>query len=144
MSTIITGVDGSATAAEAATTAARLAVATDAQLIVVSAYERLEHKDPGPGGHDDSTSSEDAALDIAHAAIAALTATFPDLRARAQARQGRPADALLASAEAVDASLIVVGNKRVQGVSRVLGSIGTEVLHKATCDVYIAYTHPRD
>jgi nucleotide-binding universal stress UspA family protein len=41
-----------------------------------------------------------------------------------------------------DAAVIVVGNKRVQGVTRLLGSIATDVAHKAPCDVYIANTHP--
>src|SRR5690606_28369663 len=43
-----------------------------------------------------------------------------------------------------DASLIVVGNKRVQGVAgRVLGSIARDVAAHASCDVYIAHTHTR-
>ena len=42
-----------------------------------------------------------------------------------------------------DADVIVVGNKRVQGVSRILGSIARYVAAHAPCDVYIAHTHQR-
>ena len=40
----------------------------------------------------------------------------------------------------LDALMIVVGNRRVQGVSRVLGSIANDVLKQAPCDVLIANT----
>ena len=36
--------------------------------------------------------------------------------------------------------MIVVGNRRVQGVSRVLGSIASDVLRRAPCDVLIVNT----
>jgi len=46
-------------------------------------------------------------------------------------------------AESLGADLIVVGNKRVQGLGRILGSIAEDVAHHSTCDVYIAHTHQR-
>ena len=36
--------------------------------------------------------------------------------------------------------MIVVGNKRVQGLARVLGSVASAVAQHAPCDVYIAKT----
>ena len=61
--------------------------------------------------------------------------TFPD---HPVARD--PASALCDEAERLDASIIVVGNKRVQGISRVLGSIAGGVAKMAPCDVYIVHT----
>jgi len=43
-------------------------------------------------------------------------------------------------AEAVDADLIVVGNKGMHGAARVLGSVPNKVAHKASCNVLIART----
>ena len=44
---------------------------------------------------------------------------------------GDAADALCAVAETVEADLIVVGNKRMQGAARLLGSVPNRVAHKA-------------
>ena len=54
--------------------------------------------------------------------------------------QGAPADLLVAEAERVGADLIVVGNVRMQGIGRVLGSVGSEVLRQAPCSVLIVKT----
>ena len=53
---------------------------------------------------------------------------------------GKPADVLVQEAERLGASVIVVGNRRVQGPSRVLGAIATAVARNAPCDVYVAKT----
>ena len=42
------------------------------------------------------------------------------------------------SASAAD--VIVVGNRRMQGVGRLLGSVANEVAHNAPCDVFIVKT----
>jgi len=44
------------------------------------------------------------------------------------------------AAEGVGADLIVVGNKGMKGVRRVLGSVPNSVAHKAPCSVLIADT----
>jgi nucleotide-binding universal stress UspA family protein len=43
-------------------------------------------------------------------------------------------------ARRLEARMIVVGNRRVQGAARVLGSIASDVAKHAPCDVYIANT----
>ena len=43
----------------------------------------------------------------------------------------------------LDARMIVVGNRRVQGASQAFGSIGADVTKHATCDVLIANTTAR-
>jgi nucleotide-binding universal stress UspA family protein len=56
------------------------------------------------------------------------------------AAEGDPVDAIVAVAESVDADLIVVGNRGMKGVRRVLGSVPNSVAHKAPCSVLIADT----
>lgn len=51
-----------------------------------------------------------------------------------------PAAAICDEAERVEAQMIVVGNRRVQGISRVLGAIATDVARRASCDVLISDT----
>lgn len=47
------------------------------------------------------------------------------------------------AAEELDAEIIVIGNKRVQGIARILGSIARDVAAHAPCDVYVAHTHSK-
>jgi nucleotide-binding universal stress UspA family protein len=60
------------------------------------------------------------------------------------AARGRPADALIQEAIRVEARIIVVGNRRMHGIGRVLGSVANSVAHNAPCDVYIANTYDAD
>jgi nucleotide-binding universal stress UspA family protein len=48
---------------------------------------------------------------------------------------------LCEEAARLEASVIVVGNKRVQGAARVLGSIAGDVAKRAPCNVFIVHTH---
>jgi nucleotide-binding universal stress UspA family protein len=56
------------------------------------------------------------------------------------AARGKPAEALVDEAARSGAQLIVVGNRRMHGLGRVLGSVANSVAHNAPCDVYIAKT----
>lgn len=139
MRLVIVGVDGSETAAKAAETAIFLAAETGAALHVVSAYDRLEVTEVAGVGDDHWLLSTEAE--------ASATAERTAVRARRRvgtvttaAVSGKPADALTGEADRLGADLIVVGNKRVQGITRVLGSVATSVAHHAPCDVYIAHT----
>lgn len=140
MDRIIVGVDGSDTATRAAEKAARTAAALGAELIVVSAFNKLGDTQVAGATDTINYTANDIARKVAEQTIEGLRSAFPDLRAVAHAEYGAPADALLKTAEDFDASLIVVGNKRVQGVARILGSIATTVARHAPCDVYIAHT----
>ena len=133
---IVTGVDDSGTAAAAARKAAELAAATGSRLHVVSAFGSLE-------AEEILVSNEQEAEQTAHKVLAELHEAFPDLEITHSAAEGRPADALVKVADDLDAQLIVVGNKRVQGIARVLGSIARDVAAHAPCDVYVAHTHNR-
>lgn len=141
---IVTGVDGSDTATEAARTAARLAQGLGAELHVVSAYGHVDKIDVHAEGHDFVVTPEQDAQRVADDVATNLKEEFASLQVHATSAEGKPADSLVNTAEELGADLIVVGNKRVQGLARVLGSIASDVAHKAPCDVYIAHTHRRD
>ncbi|HWF49982.1 MAG TPA: universal stress protein, partial [Solirubrobacteraceae bacterium] len=53
---------------------------------------------------------------------------------------GDPADALLEIAGQEQANLIVVGNRGMHGMTRVLGSVPNKVSHRAPCSVLIVST----
>lgn len=134
---IIVGVDGSDTARTAAAAAARLASALDVPLRVVSAYDRNDVEVVEIGSDVFRISSES---DADHLAQEVAASVAPNQPVEASAILGKPADALVAEAERVGASVIVVGNRRMQGLGRVLGSVANSVSHNAPCDVYIVKT----
>jgi nucleotide-binding universal stress UspA family protein len=140
---IVTGVDGSETARAAALTAAKLALALHAELLVVCVFEKLDLEQVEVDGREYEFTTEESARELAAESIRALKAAYSGLRAEVVVVHGKPAAGLLEVAQRKEAELIVVGNRRVQGVGRILGSIATDIAHKAPCDVYIAYTHAR-
>ena len=138
MGIIVVGVDASDTAHEAAVVASRLAAGLGSPLHIVTAFDR--------GGSVRAEGGDKAytvrAIDQAETLVATVAADF---RASVPAVTtavggGKPADVISAEAERVGADLIVVGNKRTQGVTRVLGAVAAKVLSHAPCDVYIAHT----
>lgn len=135
---IVVGVDGNKRADRAAAAAARLAHATGSALHVVCAYTREQSTEVtiGDGTHVVSIAEESA--DIAARSAARLGEVGTSVTSAAV--QGRPADVLLGEADRLEASVIVVGNKRIQGIARVLGSVSAAVAHHAACDVYIVNT----
>lgn len=139
--TIVTGVDGSEPAARAARTAANLAGALGAQLHVLSAYGKFESDRFASGTEEFVFTTADDAQRTADDTLQELRRDFPGLTITSAASEGKPGDALVRAAERLDADLIVVGNKRVQGLARVLGSIARDVAAHASCDVYVAHTH---
>lgn len=141
--TIVTGVDGSETADKAARAAARLASALGMELRVVTAFDRLEVDRFSVGGEQLTYSTADSAERVAERVADALRRTHPDLTVTASAAEGKPGDVLVEAARQLEAHLIVVGNKRVQGLARVLGSVARDVATQAGCDVYVAHTHAR-
>ncbi len=135
---IVVGVDGSPTARKAAETAKELAAKLGAPLHVVSAHteDKIVH---AHGSDQWEVSSADNALYIAEQVVKKLRS--PGVKIVPASAQGRPADALINYANKVGARMIVVGNQRMRGVTRVLGSVANSVSHNATCDVYIANTY---
>jgi nucleotide-binding universal stress UspA family protein len=135
---IVVGVDGSETAMRAAETAQGLAVSLGATLHVVTAFDSDRTEVYGSGSDrwivSDAGEAEKVAKDVASRLRSeGLNVTYSSAR-------GKPAEALIKEAERFDAQMIVVGNRRMRGLGRVLGSVANSVAHNAPCDVYIAKT----
>ncbi len=135
---IVVGVDGGEPALRAARRAAELATALGAAVHVVTAVERGTVEEfPDRPGSSLITSGEIAEATATEAART-LEGLAPEITVGVL--QDKPADALVAEAERLQAQLIVVGNRRTQGIGRVLGSVAGSVAAHAPCDVYIVKT----
>lgn len=136
MDTIVVGVTHVATAEDAATQAAALARALGARLHLVSAVKTATST---MGADWTQWLFEEQELAEAH--VAELAVRLGDgIEVSTAVRKGDPAAALCAEAEALDASMIVVGSVRTQGVGRILGSVAADVLKQAPCAVHVAKT----
>ncbi len=135
---IVVGVDGGDSSLCAARRAAELAASTGAALHVLTAVTTASveeiHDRPGSSSITSGELAESIAADVARE----LGAGVRDITSGVL--QGSPAVALVDEANRLDAKLIVVGNRRVQGISRLLGSVATGVAAHAPCDVYIVKT----
>ncbi len=123
--TIVVGVDGSETSADALAAALRLAAVLGATVHVVSAYGALQ-----------SPSDAEAVLAAARQAVRA-----EGLEAVTHARRDSPAEALIGVAAEQDSDLLVVGSSGTSRASRfLLGSVANQVSHHAPCSVLIVRT----
>jgi nucleotide-binding universal stress UspA family protein len=134
--TVVVGADQSDTATEAVRQAIELVKLTGGRLHIVSAY-RLQQFSTS-GGEEREIDSGDLAESVL--ADHASRARAAGVEAQVHARSGPAADAICEVAAEVDADLIVVGNKGMVGVRRVLGSVPNSVAHHAPCSVLIANT----
>lgn len=155
---ILAGVDNSETALAAAEKAASLAVAFNAELHVATAFtvnmtETLQTvRSQNQSAAMSSTYRAYHRLVAEYAEEAGRTASgiaeelrriYPELKIVAKAVEGNPGIALSNDAEKLEADIIVVGNKRVQGPTRILGSVARTVASEANCDLYVVNTHRR-
>jgi nucleotide-binding universal stress UspA family protein len=130
-------VDASASARKAAEVALGLAESLGASLHVVTAFESESAETFGVGSDQVTVYSGDSARHVAES----LAASKPGVKVTHFASRGKPADSLIKEAVRLDARLIVVGNRRMRGIGRLLGSVANSVAHNAPCDVYIANTY---
>jgi nucleotide-binding universal stress UspA family protein len=134
----VVGVDGREPSLRAARRAGQLAAHLGATLHVVTALDTATVEEfpnrPGPTLVTSGELAESIAADAARE-LAAVVGNVTSAVA-----YGKPAVALVDEAVRLEARLIVVGNRRVQGISRVLGSVASGVAAHAPCDVYIART----
>ncbi len=133
---IVVGYDGSDRALRAVEQAADLATAVGSRLHIVQAVAKERIHEVGESSDKQFLSD----VEIARDQLANVAAKFSHLDVRATAAVGSPASVLVAEANRTKADLILVGNRRVQGISRVLGSIAEDVAHTAPCAVLIAKT----
>ena len=138
MSVYVVGVDGSDTASKAAAKAGELAGATGATVHVVCAFTGRGTTTIGVGSDVYSVSDLTVAEQVAEQQAAAYKSA--GVSATQAAVDGKPAAVILAEAERVGAELIIVGNRRMQGVQRVLGAVANEIVHHAPCDVLVVKT----
>ena|SRR5579859_2022597 len=139
---IVVGTDGSQTAKLAVDEATRLAKALDVELHIVSAFKPLTgaHVAGAPAGAAKVWQPLPDSRVEAILAEAAAGVRFRDVKFKTHSSNDEPADALIAVATQVDAGMIVVGNRGMQGARRVLGSVPNKVAHHAPCSVLIVST----
>jgi nucleotide-binding universal stress UspA family protein len=136
MNDIVVGIDRSETAARAAVVGAEMASALGVNLHLVTCAEKGRSTDLTVGSdhfHTDWLAEadlflKDTARELGYEQVTFLVAS------------GNPATVLCDEARRVEARMVVVGNRRMQGVSRVLGSVARDVLKAADCDVLIVNT----
>jgi trk system potassium uptake protein TrkA len=69
-----------------------------------------------------------------------LMRELPGSRTTRTVSLDEPATAICDEATRLNARMIVVGNRRVQGLARMLGAVATDVARRAPCDVLVANT----
>jgi nucleotide-binding universal stress UspA family protein len=136
MNEIIVGVDDTETSKKAAMRAAEIAVGLDKTLHIMMAVKNGVSVGVRVGGDDfhvDWITSASQFLKDLRSGLPIPEATY--------ALGGKdPAKSLVEEAERLDASMIVVGNRRMKGAARILGAIASDVSHRAPCDVLIVNT----
>ena len=136
--TVVVGADDSQTALQAVMAAADIAQLTGGTLHIVTAYEpksvRIEDLPP--------EFRQSGTVQPAEILLDGLSRIVEQrgLKPVVHAASGDPADAIVQTAERVGADLIVVGNKGMKGVRRILGSVPNAVAHGAPCSVLIVDT----
>ncbi len=136
MQDIVVGIDRSETALAAANVAAEIAAAFGANLHIVMCAEREKSVNLQVGGDQFHTDWMAEAREY----LAEVAGTLPHGSCTISVAEGDPGKVLCEEAERLDARVIVVGNRRVQGLARVLGSVANEVLRNAPCHVFVANT----
>jgi len=141
-SVIVVGTDGSNRAGVAVREAFALAKVTGAKVHAVHAV----HPVAATGFSDVPGSAQAASADLRDHADRVGTQLLAEAERQGVAAEvhnpdGDPADALISIAEAVDADLVVVGNRGMTGVKRfVLGSVPNKVSHQCPCSLLIVDT----
>lgn len=146
--TIVVGTDGSESSYVAVEKAASLALSPGAKLVLACAYYPNLDRDIAAATDvlkDDAyqirgSAPTDEILRTAREKAKAIGATNIIDRAIV----GIPVDALLDLTKAVDADLLVVGNRGLNTLTgRLLGSVPSDAARKAKCDVLIVHTSNR-
>ncbi len=135
MSAIVVGTGHSPQARIAVERAATMAKLFGVPLHIVTAVRKGEVKEYGSGSNDhwnvdtDRRALDDLVIEFQSTVTVTTAALDTD-----------PVSVLCEEGTRLGALVIVVGNKRVQGVSRVLGSIAGGVAKFAPCDVLVVHT----
>ncbi len=139
---IVVGTDGSPTASKAVEHAASLAAATGARLHVAMVTPSIpvvvapDMLIASAEWTDATNKATLTALDVA-----AEIGTKAGVEVTTHQLSGDPADALLALCDDIDADLLVIGSRGMQGARRFfLGSVSSRCAHHANRTVLIVHT----
>jgi nucleotide-binding universal stress UspA family protein len=139
-SRIVVGTDGTDRSLIAVDHAARLAAAFAAELHVVAAASPSAATNKSPTSVPAEIALSDASAKAA-AKIGHDASKRHGVRVVEHPRVGEPASVLMAVAEAIDADLIVVGNKSMTGhIRQFTGSVPSRLAHQASRPVLIVHT----
>ncbi|MGZ8566849.1 MAG: universal stress protein [Actinomycetota bacterium] len=144
---LVVGVDGSKTASSAVRWAANEAALRGAKLDLVSAWE-VSSPSVGFGlglaeiSDEMLKGLEQNAEEIVATAAGVARDASPDIEIETRTVEGQPAEVLVEAAR--DADLLVVGSRGMGGFRELLlGSVGQQCAHHATCPVVIVrHAHP--
>jgi nucleotide-binding universal stress UspA family protein len=140
---VVVGTDGSSTADQAVQLAAALARDWNAALHIVTAY-RVGRSGTGAasaGPIGEGGVRGELQRGAAEEVIKKAAASWGEgINTEAHLVDKPSADAIVDTAQAVSADLIVVGSKGMHGARRVLGSVPNSVAHGANCAVLIVKT----
>jgi nucleotide-binding universal stress UspA family protein len=143
--TLLVGVDASETSLRAVDRAAEIASARDAELIVVCGYHPLTAREQAMitaalGDTRFRVTGTEAAEEAVETAVRRATAAGAP-RVEGRTVQGDAVEALLTVARERSADLVVVGSRGMNTLSgRLLGSVPSDISHRAPCDVLIVRT----
>ena len=134
MNEIVVGVDRSERSREAAARAAQMARGLQADLRVMMCVDRHESGLSGSRGYGAEKAKEHQQF------LDELCDSLAYPRITNALAAGHPAPVLCDEAERLGAQMIVVGNRRMKGAVRALGSVAGDVSKHAPCDVLIVHT----
>lgn len=135
---ILVGADGSDTARRAVEAAAEIAVMSNGELHIASADAPRSFKAAPSGEKFEAVNTEGEVDSLLQ--VLSFVAKKYGIEPILHPSHGDPAEALVSIADELDADLIVVGNRGMKGVRRVLGSVPNSVAHSANCSVLIVDT----
>ncbi|MEU4833400.1 universal stress protein [Streptosporangium sp. NPDC023615] len=143
--TILVGTDGSPSSFGAVSSAASLAAATGAVLVLACAYAPMRERERTAAADalgdlsykvTGSTPADDALRAAREHAVAAGARTI-----ELAAEEGDAVDVLVSLADRLGADLVVVGNRGLNSLAgRLLGSVPSAVSQRAGRDVLIVHT----
>jgi maltose/moltooligosaccharide transporter len=142
---VVVGSDGTPTSLYAVDRAAEVAEAAQARLVVVAAYREV---DPGAGATSAGLHRDLFGAEAARQALEKSVTGLTQERARYIEQRlvaGDPAQALLDTIGSNPANLIVVGNRGLGATEgQRLGSVPSNVVRNALCDVLVVQTSALD
>jgi nucleotide-binding universal stress UspA family protein len=139
---VLVATDGSETAAEAVRVATELAKIFGATLHIASVFTSIESSAMAWSGLSIPyvEGADPASVAAAHTEARAADAKAKGVSAQTHVMPGFIVEQILDIAVKEKVDLIVVGNKGMRGLKRVLGSVPNAIAHTAPCAVLIVNT----